>query len=103
LIRSDYDAAFEQADVLLGPVTPSPAFPLGEKLGDPIQMYLCDLFTVGANLAGIPAVSIPAGLTAEGLPVGIQLQGPPLGEAAVLRAAATFQAATDFHSRRPSR
>src|SRR5690606_38149562 len=64
LIRSDYDAAFEQADVLLGPVTPSPAFPLGEKLDDPIQMYLCDLFTVGANLAGIPAISIPAGLTA---------------------------------------
>lgn len=102
LIRSDFDAAFEQADVLLGPVTPSPAFPLGEKLDDPIQMYLCDLFTVGANLAGIPAISIPAGLTADGLPVGIQLQGPPLGEAAVLRAAATFQAATDFHCRRPA-
>lgn len=102
LIRGDYDAAFKQVDVLLGPVTPSPAFPLGEKLDDPIQMYLCDLFTVGANLAGIPAISIPAGLTADGLPVGIQLQGPPLGEAAVLRAAATFQAATDFHRRRPS-
>lgn len=102
LIRGDYDAAFEQVDVLLGPVTPSPAFRLGEKLDDPLQMYLCDLFTVGANLAGIPAISIPAGLTADGLPVAIQLQGPPLGETAVLQAAAAFQAATDFHCRRPS-
>src|SRR5690606_21890578 len=103
LIRSDYDVAFEQVDVLLGPVSPSSAFALGEKLDDPVQMYLCDLFTVGANLAGIPAISLPAGLSDDGLPVAIQLQGPPLGEATVLRAAAAFQTATDFHHRRPNR
>lgn len=103
LIRGDYDAAFQQCDVLVGPVTPSPAFRLGEKVDDPIQMYLCDLFTVGANLAGIPAISIPGQPTGDGLPVGIQLQGPPLGESAILRAAACFQHATDFHRRRPNR
>lgn len=103
LIRGDYDTAFQQCDVMMGPVTPSPAFKLGEKIDDPIQMYLCDLFTVGANLAGVPAISIPGQPTSEGLPIGIQLQGPPLGEVAVLRAAAMFQHATDFHRRRPSR
>jgi aspartyl-tRNA(Asn)/glutamyl-tRNA(Gln) amidotransferase subunit A len=103
LIRGDYDAAFQQCDVMLGPVTPSPAFKLGEKVDDPIQMYLCDLFTVGANLAGIPAISIPGQPSPNGLPIGIQLQGPPLGEAAVFRAAAAFQHATDFHRRRPNR
>jgi len=103
LIRSDYDTAFEKCDVMLGPVTPSPAFRLGEKIDDPIQMYLCDLFTVGANLAGIPAISIPGEMTDESLPIGIQLQAAPLGEADLLRAAAMFQHATDFHRRRPSR
>ncbi len=103
LIRSDYDAAFEQVDMLLGPVTPSPAFRLGEKLADPIQMYLCDQFTVGANLAGIPAISLPGGFTNDSLPVAIQLQGPPLGEVPILRAAAAFQKATDYHTRRPGR
>lgn len=101
LIKSDYDAAFSQADLLLGPVSPSPAFPLGEKIDDPIQMYLCDLFTVGANLAGIPAVSLPAGLNAEGLPMAIQLQAPVLQESRLLFAGAAFQAATNHHKLRP--
>lgn len=103
LIRGDYDSAFQVADLLLGPVTPSPAFRLGEKVDDPIQMYLCDLFTVGANLAGIPAISVPAGQTSSGLPVALQLQGPPLREPTLLRAAAALQARTDFHQRRPQR
>lgn len=103
LIRGDYDTAFAQADVLLGPTTPSPAFRLGEKVDDPIQMYLCDLFTVGANLAGIPALSIPGGSGPDSLPVGVQLQGPPLGEPQLLRVAAAIQARTDFHRRRPNR
>jgi len=103
LIRDDYDAAFESVDLLLGPVTPSPAFRLGEKLDDPIQMYLCDLFTVGANLAGVPAISIPGGLSVDGLPIGIQLQAPPLREVSLLRSAACFQANTDHHTKRPSR
>ena len=103
LIRGDYDAAFENVDLLLGPVTPSPAFRIGEKIDDPIQMYLCDLFTVGANLAGIPALSMPGGLSKAGLPIGIQLQAPPLAESTLLRAAAFFQSQTDHHTKRPSR
>ncbi len=101
LIRNDYDLAFEQADVLLGPVTPSPAFKLGEKIDDPIQMFLCDLFTVGANLAGVPAISIPGGQTAAGLPIGVQLQAPPLRETTLLRAASLFQSVTSHHLARP--
>ena len=102
LIRDDYDSAFEKVDMLIGPVTPSPAFRLGEKLDDPIQMYLCDLFTVGANLAGLPAISLPGGMSDDGLPIGIQLQAPALGEVALLRAAACFQSMTPHHLRRPA-
>lgn len=101
LIRGDYDDAFEQVDLLLGPVTPTAAFPLGDKVDDPLQMYLCDLFTVGANLAGLPAISLPAGHTDAGLPLGVQLQAPPLREAALLQAGTVFQNATDHHRRRP--
>ena len=102
LIKGDYDAAFSQVDLLLGPTTPTPAFPIGEKINDPIQMYLCDLFTVGANLAGIPAISLPAGLTKNGLPIGIQLQAPALQEPRLLFAGAAFQAATEHHKLRPA-
>ena len=101
LIKGDYDAAFSQVDLLLGPVSPTPAFPLGEKVDDPLQMYLCDLFTVGANLAGIPAISLPAGQDASGLPLAIQLQAPALEEARLLFAGAAYQAMTDFHKLRP--
>lgn len=101
LIRGDYDAAFEKVDALLSPVTPSAAFPLGDKMEDPLQMYLCDLFTVGANLAGIPALSLPAGTTESGLPLGVQLQAPPLKESTLFRAGAMFQQATTHHRRRP--
>ncbi len=102
LIKGDYDAAFTQADLLLGPVSPSTAFTLGEKIDDPIQMYLCDLFTVGANLAGVPAISLPAGLSEQGLPIGIQLQAPVLEESRLLFAGSAYQAATDFHKLRPT-
>jgi len=101
LIKGDYDAAFTQADLLLGPVSPSPAFPLGDKVDDPIQMYLCDLFTVGANLAGVPAISLPAGVNSQGLPISIQLQAPVLEESRLLFAGGAYQAATDHHQRRP--
>jgi aspartyl-tRNA(Asn)/glutamyl-tRNA(Gln) amidotransferase subunit A len=101
LIRGDYDTALGQADVLLGPVTPSAAFPIGEKSDDPIQMYLCDLFTVGANLAGVPAVSIPAGFTSDGLPIGVQFQAPPMGEERLIEVAAAVQGVTSHHQQRP--
>ncbi len=101
LIRQDYDKAFEQADVILGPTTPTPAFKLGEKTDDPVQMYLVDLFTVGANLAGIPALSIPSGKTSSGLPIGMQLQAPPLAEATLLRAGHAYQQLTQYQPEWP--
>jgi aspartyl-tRNA(Asn)/glutamyl-tRNA(Gln) amidotransferase subunit A len=90
LIRRDYARAFERVDVIATPTTPTPAFRLGERLQDPVQMYLADVFTVSANLAGIPAISVPCGLV-EGLPVGLQLTGPAFGEAAILKAAAAYE------------
>jgi aspartyl-tRNA(Asn)/glutamyl-tRNA(Gln) amidotransferase subunit A len=101
LIRHDYDAAFGNVDVVLGPTTPTPPFRLGEKVNDPVTMYLEDLFTVGANLAGIPALSIPAGFTKSGLPIGVQLQGPPLSEARLLQIAHAFQSEIDYVPRTP--
>ncbi len=102
LIRQDYDQAFENVDLIIGPVTATPAFKIGEKAGDPLAMYLVDLYTASANLAGIGGISIPCGLSSEGLPIGLQLQAPPFEEERLLRAADMFQQATDHHTRRPS-
>jgi len=99
LIRNDYDRAFESVDAILGPTTPTPAFRLGEKVNDPVQMYLEDLYTVSANLAGIPAVSIPNGLHSTGLPLGMQLQGAPLSEAKLLSIANAFHRETSYQPR----
>jgi aspartyl-tRNA(Asn)/glutamyl-tRNA(Gln) amidotransferase subunit A len=82
-------------------VTPTAAFRIGEKTSDPLAMYLEDLYTVSANLAGVPGLSIPCGFTASGLPIGLQLQAPLLEELRLLRAAHMFQKATDWHTRRP--
>ncbi len=101
LIRADYDAAFQEVDFILGPTTPSPAFKLGEKSGDPLAMYLEDLYTVTLNLAGLPGISIPCGFTRAGLPIGLQLQGRAFEEDRLLRAAHMFQQATDWHTRLP--
>jgi aspartyl-tRNA(Asn)/glutamyl-tRNA(Gln) amidotransferase subunit A len=101
LIRADYDAAFQEVDFVIGPTTPSPAFKLGEKSSDPLSMYLEDLYTVTANLAGLPGISIPCGFTSSGLPIGLQMQGPPMEEDRLLRAAHMFQQVTDWHTRRP--
>lgn len=100
LIREDYDRAFQQVSALLGPVTPTPAFRLGEKIVDPLAMYLFDAFTVGANLAGICALAFPCGQSRDGLPIGAQLQGPPFAESLLLQLAYWFQQATDWHKRR---
>lgn len=102
LIRGDFDAAFAQVDLLIGPVTPTPAFRLGEKLNDPLAMYLEDLYTVPTNLAGIAGISIPCGITGSGLPIGLQLQAPPFQEERLLRGAQMFQQVTDWHTRRPA-
>ncbi len=101
LIREDYDLALADVDLIVGPVTASPAFKLGEKTDDPLAMYLVDLYTVGANLAGIPAISIPCGLSSSGLPIGLQLQARPFDEDRLLRAANMYQQATDWHKARP--
>lgn len=101
LIRQDYDKAFEQCDLIAGPVTTSPAFKIGEKTDDPLAMYLVDLYTVSANLAGVGGISIPCGFSRTGLPIGLQLQAPPLAENKLLRAAHMFQQATDWHTHRP--
>jgi aspartyl-tRNA(Asn)/glutamyl-tRNA(Gln) amidotransferase subunit A len=93
LIQQDYLNAFAGCDLLLGPVTPTAAYRLGDKLDDPVQMYLGDLFTVGANLAGVPALSVPCGATSDGLPIGLQLQAPLLEEERLLAAGYRFQQA----------
>jgi aspartyl-tRNA(Asn)/glutamyl-tRNA(Gln) amidotransferase subunit A len=100
LIAADFARAFESVDVLMGPTTPTPAFALGAKTADPITMYLNDIYTIGANLAGLPGVSIPCGFV-EDLPVGLQIVGPHFGEARILAAAHAFQRATDWHLRLP--
>jgi len=101
LIRADYDKAFEEVDFIASPACPTPAFKIGELIDDPLAMYLSDMFTLGANLAGIPGISIPAGISSEGLPIGLQLLGPPLEEARLLRAARMFEQTTDWHQKIP--
>jgi aspartyl-tRNA(Asn)/glutamyl-tRNA(Gln) amidotransferase subunit A len=101
LIRSDFEAAFTRCDVIATPTSPVPAFRLGERLADPLQMYLADIYTISCNLAGLPGLSLPCGFTAAGLPVGLQLLGRPLGEEAVFALAAAHEDATDWHRRRP--
>ena len=100
LISDDFARAFREVDLVAGPTTPSPAFGIGQKTSNPIEMYLNDIYTIGANLAGLPAISIPCGLV-RNLPVGLQLVAPPLNEARLLKVAHHFQRATDWHQRKP--
>jgi aspartyl-tRNA(Asn)/glutamyl-tRNA(Gln) amidotransferase subunit A len=93
LIKQDYDRAFEKVDALLGPVSPTPAFKIGEKMTDPLSMYLSDIYTVTANLAGIPSISLPCGFTREGLPVGLQILANQFQEGALLRIAHAYSQA----------
>jgi len=101
LITADFKEAFRRCDVLISPVAPTPAFKIGEKTDDPLTMYLSDMFTLSANLAGIPGMSVPCGFSAAGLPIGLQLLGPHFSEGPLLRVAFNFEQATDFHRRRP--
>jgi len=101
LIARDFARAFAEIDVLVGPTTPTPAFALGAKTSDPITMYLNDIYTIGANMAGLPALSIPCGFADE-LPVGLQLIGGHFSEARLLNVAHQYQLATDWHRRVPA-
>jgi aspartyl-tRNA(Asn)/glutamyl-tRNA(Gln) amidotransferase subunit A len=101
LLRQDYERAFATADLIAMPTTPTPAFRLGENTSDPLQMYLNDVFTVSANLTGLPAISVPCGFSGGRLPIGVQLTGKWFDEATLLRAAGAYQRETTFHTEGP--
>ncbi len=101
LIRRDFDRAFEDVDVLVTPVMPTTVFRLGEKIEDPLQMYLSDLYTVSASLAGVPAVSLPCGFSQQGLPIGMQIMGRPFEEDVILRVARAYELAMNWRKKRP--
>ena len=102
LIKNDFEEAYKKCDVIVSPISPAPAFKLNEKLDDPLQMYLSDIFTIAANLAGIPAMSIPCGLSEAGLPIGLQLMGKHFDEATLLNVGHQFQQSTEHHLKHPS-
>ncbi|MCE2452741.1 MAG: aspartyl/glutamyl-tRNA amidotransferase subunit A, partial [Nitrospinae bacterium] len=101
LICRDFKAAFEEVDVVLSATAPTPAFEIGERLDDPISMYLSDILTIPCNLAGLPGISQPCGFTSRGLPIGLQLVGKPFAEKTILQAAAAFESATTHHEALP--
>jgi aspartyl-tRNA(Asn)/glutamyl-tRNA(Gln) amidotransferase subunit A len=100
LIREDFDKAFAECDVIAGPTSPSVAFKLGERTADPLAMYLADIYTISANLAGLSGISVPCGFSAGGLPIGLQLLAAPLAEEKLLRVARMYERATQWHTRR---
>ena len=100
-IKEDFDNAFKICDCIITPTSPTGAFKIGEKMDDPLSMYLSDIFTISANLAGIPAISIPCGFTSDELPIGLQILAKPFDEEALFRAAYTFEQNTDFHRKNP--
>lgn len=102
LICQDYEAAFKEVDVIVTPTTPTPAFKLGEKIENPLQMYLSDIFTISVNLAGLPAISLPCGFSKAGLPIGLQLIGRAFEEETVLRAAHAYEQSTQWHQKKPN-
>jgi aspartyl-tRNA(Asn)/glutamyl-tRNA(Gln) amidotransferase subunit A len=102
LIRRDFEMAFKEVDLIATPVTPAPAFKLGEKVQDPLQMYLSDIYTISINLAGIPAISVPCGFSNGGLPIGLQLIGRPFEEDIVLRGAHAYEQATEWRLKKPN-
>jgi len=101
LIKQDFFAAFKKCNAILTPVMPTPPFKLGEKLEDPLTMYLSDIFTIPVNLAGLPGISVPCGFSKAGLPIGLQLIGKPLDEQTLIRIAFTYEQATDWHKKKP--
>jgi aspartyl-tRNA(Asn)/glutamyl-tRNA(Gln) amidotransferase subunit A len=102
LIRGDFSKVFERCDCIMMPVSPTTAFKTGEKVDDPLTMYLSDIYTISANLAGIPGISVPCGFDGQGLPIGLQIMAPAFGEEKVLRAARMFESQTSWHRKKPS-
>ncbi len=102
LIMQDFKAAFDACDVLVSPVAPTPAFKIGESVDDPLTMYLSDIFTLSANLAGIPGMSVPCGFSRDGLPIGLQIMGSHFNETAMLKTAHSFEKVTEFHKKSPN-
>jgi aspartyl-tRNA(Asn)/glutamyl-tRNA(Gln) amidotransferase subunit A len=102
LLKQDFDRAFDQVDVIACPTTPTTAFKIGEKSGDPLSMYLADVFTLSLNLAGNCGLSLPCGFDRQGLPIGLQLIGPAFAEETILRAAHAYEQSTDWRHRRPA-
>src|SRR5262249_41580300 len=103
LLRADFDRAFAEVDVIVCPSIPTPAFRIGEKTDDPLTMYLSDIFTVPASLAGLPAISLPSGVTRGGLPLGMAVLGPAFGEETVFAAARALEAGAGFPDALPAR
>jgi len=101
LIKKDFDEAFQKVDAIVTPTAPTTAFKVGEKVDDPLQMYLSDIFTISANLAGIPGISLPCGFSKKGLPIGLQLLAKPFDEEVLLRIAYTYEKNTEWHKRKP--
>jgi aspartyl-tRNA(Asn)/glutamyl-tRNA(Gln) amidotransferase subunit A len=101
LIKRDFDEAFKRCDVIVTPTAPTTAFKLGEKIQDPLQMYLSDIYTISINLAGLPALSLPCGFDGDGLPIGMQIIGKPFDEATILQVAHAYEQATEWHMKKP--
>ena len=101
LIKRDFDEAFKRCDVIVTPTAPTTAFKLGEKIQDPLQMYLSDIYTISINLAGLPALSLPCGFDGDGLPIGMQIIGKPFDEATILRVAHAYEQTTEWHMKKP--
>lgn len=100
-IKEDFEKVFEVCDCLITPTTPAPAFKIGEKINDPLSMYLSDIFTIPANLSGIPGISVPCGFTENGLPVGLQVLGKWFDEETIIRVAFSYEQCTDHHMKEP--
>ena len=101
LIKQDSDQAFQKVDLILGPTAPTPPFKIGEKMNDPLSMYLSDIYTISANLAGVPAMSLPCGFSTNGLPIGMQLTAKPFDEGTIFRAASAYEQAAKWYEKRP--
>ena len=101
MIKDDFDRAFGNCDCIITPTSPTAAFKIGERIDNPLAMYLSDIYTISVNLSGLPAVSVPCGFNQEGLPIGLQIIARPFDEETIFRVAYTFEQNTEWHKRKP--